>query len=355
MKIYFNNWFSSIAPIIADIKKRHGKFVEIYGSSHNPNHVMVDVVDHFAVEKWNFEKGGEGYVEWVKDFIKSRNIDVFFVKKWTEEVLKHRKEIEQYGTVIVSDDLEKYLLTDNKAKTYKILEPVAKIPRYILSNNAKAIINFMQGYPQSYCFKLNNGEGGESFKKITADKLTMNDFENGIHNRIDWEELKQVLTCANPEDLEKFIFMEYLPSPEISADCYNSKQGFICICRSKLGSTRVERIYYSKKCSETCEKIGQTIGFKYPFNVQFRLQKGGNEEDFNDYRLLEVNPRISGGSYYQQTIGLNICDVCLCDIAKADGYDIADYIGFKDRLISHVETPVLIDKTLAGVMPKEFR
>lgn len=340
MTIYFNNWFSSISNIIADMKKRHGDSINIIGSSHNQNHVMKDVVDSFFVEDW---EGRCSFMEWLIPFLKEQKPDIFFVKKWVEEVLENRKEIEELGIIIAAEDLDVYRLTDDKAGTYKKLEGAIPIPEYLRSSDKDAISTFLGTH--NACLKLNNGEGGESYKKIVRRPMFLNDIKNGRYNEITHEEIKALISHSLPSELYQFIFMEYLESPEISADCYMSNQGFICICRNKLGKTRAERIYHNKEISNMCEKIGKSMGFKYPFNVQFRKKAGTDENDFSNYMLLEVNPRISGGSYYQQLIGLNICDVCVCDIAGIkNGYNINDYTDFKECLASHVETAVLIER-----------
>jgi len=355
MVIYFNNWFSSISGIIADIKERDKTHsLKIIGSSHNPNHVMRDVVDEFYVEDGTGETEGD-FIKWVIPFLKEHKVDVFFVKKWAEQVLEHKEEIEALGTTVVLDDKWIYEITEDKSRTYDFLRnrTFVAIPEYLRTDNKNEVVRFLINNPNA-CLKLNNGEGGMSYKKISNRITSMNDLEAGRYNHVTHEEIFDIIGRSYPEEINRFIFMEYLESPEISVDCYNSYNGFLAVCRSKIGITRAERIFYNKEISDTCLNICNAFGFKYPFNVQFRKKAGTPDCNFIlNYRLLEINPRISGGSYYQTAIGLNICNVCLYDVLNRrllkNGnepqfkYDINDYIEFEEKTLSYVEKAVLIN------------
>jgi hypothetical protein len=138
--------------------------------------------------------------------------------------------------------------------------------------------------------------------------------------------------------------MELLDSPEISVDCYKSKQGFIAICREKIKDTRVQRIYYNEEISKICEKIGDIFNFRFPFNVQFRVAHNEISNKIENLRLLEINPRMSGGTYYSTLFDMNICNVCLCDVLnKVDEYDISKFVKFEDKRVTHVERAISIN------------
>lgn len=338
MIVYFNHWFSSIGGIIEDLKKRR-EDICIIGSSHNENHVMKNYVDEFYVEDW--QEKNERYIDWLMPFLRQNRPDVFFLKKHTEEVCAWKPEIKQLGIHVIAENGWLYTLLDDKAGTYKMLEGVVPLPDYLRTGDAKEVWDYLQNTPD-VCFKLNNGEGGESFKHVIKGIRSLMDMTNGIHNEVGYKEARQIVLNATSEERKKFIFMEYLSSPEISADCYDSNQGFICICRDKVSGTRVERLYCSKDISDACERICKTLKIQYPFNVQFRLKKGEDQKNFDNYRLLEINPRISGGLYYQTKIGLNICEVCIADVMGRDWYDINDYKLKEERFLTHIEKPIVI-------------
>lgn len=340
MNLYFNNWFSSITPIIKDIKKRHGSWVHVIGSSHNENHAMSDAVDEFFVEDPSIP-----YVQWLMSFLKEHKVDIFFVKKWAEEIFEIREQLEAMGIVVILEDEAAWNSVESKHETYEKIkkETAIALPDYVRSANANTVLSFL--FSHDTCMKLDKGEGGASYKHITDGIKDINELSEGIYNRISTEKAAKLITEASTCDLEKFLFMEYLKSPELSVDCYNSRKGFLSVCRSKQESSRVQKMFYDKKINDICEEICRVFRFRFPFNVQFRLKNNGNSNDIDDYRLLEINPRISGGSYYQLLAGLNICDACLCDIMGGTagmGYEPESYKNLSTKLITHVEQPILL-------------
>lgn len=346
--IYFNNWFSSISGVIDDIKKRHNDDVKIIGSSQNKYHVMKEVVDEFYVEDYKINGQVVDYEKWLINFIREHKIDIFFPKKNIENIFNVWDDIEELGTYIAANREDAFNSVDSKYQTYKIVETLAKtlipIPEYIKSSNKDDIFKFLNNHPS--CLKLDVGEGGESYKRI-VNSISEKSLYYGLYNQITFKDLENIINSMLPKDLNKFLFMEYLESPEVSVDCYNSNKGFIAICRNKIGGTRVQQIFYDEKFTKACQEICRIFKFTMPFNVQFRMKQNGDNENYNDYRLLEINPRMSGGTYYQSLVGLNICDVCLCDMAKYLGiegfdYDINKYINFDDKLVSHVERGVVL-------------
>ena len=190
------------------------------------------------------------------------------------------------------------------------------------------------------CFKLDSGEGGQSYRAINDKTLTIDSLNSYRMNTLTSYEVIELLTNSFGQ-LSKLIFMEQLDGPEISVDCYNSKQGFIAICRSK-DSGRVEKIYYDEKLAAVCKKIQEKLKLNFPFNVQFRYKHRENgKHTRRDLRLLEINNRMSGGLYYEVSEGLNIADVCLKDcMNKSNDYNIEDFIKFKTKYVTHLELPI---------------
>jgi hypothetical protein len=138
--------------------------------------------------------------------------------------------------------------------------------------------------------------------------------------------------------------MEILDSPEISIDCYNSKNEFIAMARMKVGG-RKQRLFYDKTLSDICKQMGDILGLKFPYNVQFRVKAGGNVENMDDLRLLEINPRMSGGLYYEVLCGKNIAEVCMREkLGFGDTIDMSQFIDFEDQYVTHVEKGIIISE-----------
>jgi carbamoylphosphate synthase large subunit len=96
-----------------------------------------------------------------------------------------------------------------------------------------------------------------------------------------------------------------------------------------------------------CKSIGDVLGLKFPYNVQFRIVKGKNYDNIGNLRLLEINPRMSGGLYYEVLCGMNIAEICMLDNMefenKGTQCDYSKFINFKDCYVTHVEKAIKVD------------
>lgn len=347
--VYFNQWFSSIAWVIEDLKKRNKNQIKIIASSRNENHVYKDYVDEFIVEDWietkDHKESMDNYVDWVINICKEYKVDYFFVKKHSSDITKRINDFAMSGTFLITERYETLKALESKSDVYKKLKTDSDlkkyIPMYINSKHGMELIRLLQEhkYKNDLCLKFDSDEGGASFRAIDDTPVSISTLNSFRVNKLTTDEAISLIISA--DKTERLILMEKLDSPEISVDCYRSKQGFIAICRAKEEG-RVEHIYYNSEISELCCKIGEILGLSFPYNVQFRYEaNSSNENGEKQLKLLEVNPRMSGGLYYEVANGLNIADICLKDCMNRNReYNIEDFIGFEDKYVTHLELPV---------------
>lgn len=349
--VYFNQWFSSISSVIEDIKNRHGNSVKIIGSSRNKDHVFKDSVDIFVHEDWvetkDKEESMRNYLEWVVNLCTEYHVDYFFCKKHQDYIAKHKKELLDIRVLPLIEESDIIDLIDSKSALYDRLSKNNTLKEFIPEYHVyKESLHAMEYVKENLgknkiCFKLNSDEGGASFRVIDDTIFSLKSLSAFRVNVMSSADTVELLTGLD-DYTDKLIFMEYLDSPEISVDCYNSKKGFIAICRSK-DEKRKEHIYYDEKLWEICKTIADELKLKFPFNVQFRV-KHNQENKLENLRLLEVNTRLSGGVYYEVIKGLNIAEVCLLDMMnRPEMYDIGKYMNFKDYYAGHVEKAVLLE------------
>ena len=345
--VYFNQWFSSIAWVMEDLKKRND--IKIIASSRNKNHAYANYADEFIVEDWeeteDKEQSMNNYINWVLNLCKKYKVDYFFVKKHSNYISERLKDFSEAGVKLIVENHDVLKSIESKSEVYRKLETYNEIkdyiPMYINSYNGMEIIKLLLEHKDrnDMCLKFDCDEGGASFRAIDDTPVTINSLYGFRVNKITTSEAIRLIVSADRP--ERLIVMERLDSPEISVDCYNSKQGFVSICREK-GTDRTQHIYYNKEISELCCKIGDILGLKFPYNVQFRYEAGseaGNNK--KQLKLLEVNPRISGGLYYEVTNGLNIADICLKDCMNRESeYNVKEFIDFDDMYVTHLEMPI---------------
>ena len=363
--IYFNQWFSSITPVIEDIKKKMGNKIKIIASSKNPEHAYKNVVDEFLVENWedgdSLADTNRNYIEYTLNVCKNYNVDIFFVKKNSKIIAENADKFKEIGVELILEDYSTLNSVKSKSEVYDLLyesfKPEYKylIPNYfryrISGNKDDQLASIRDILYQSdideleWCLKLDEDEGGASFRKIKSEKiLDLSSLSKFRVNEITVTELNKMVDNLNEANLSKLLFMEILDEPEISVDCYNSKHGFIAICREKLPNSRVQRIYFNKEVTNICKSICELYDFKYPFNVQFRTAKGTDSNDIKNLRLLEINPRMSGGTYYSTLYNMNIAEQVLLDemgISKPS--DFSKFVDFTDKRVTFVEQAIKLD------------
>lgn len=348
--VYFNQWFSSIANVIDDLKKKHGNRIKIIASSKNKDHAYKDSVDVFIVEDWeetdDKEESMQNYIDWVLNLCETYHVDYFFVKKHAKYIRKNSMELYMRGVFLISEDLETLGLMDSKADVYdrliedKVLSKY--IPEYYIFSdtwNAKTFVKHSLDNEEKICLKLDTDEGGASFRMISNEAVNFESLYKFRINTLNYSDALDLIDSADGK-IDKILFMELLDNPEISVDCYNSKKGFIAICRCKEGGRR-EKIYYSKRIANICKRICDELHLRFPFNVQFRYKAGSDKSKTSNLRLLEINPRMSGGLYYEVLHGMNIAEVCLLDMMNMpELYDINKFKDFKPKYVGHVEKPI---------------
>lgn len=351
--IYFNQWFSSIANVIDDMKSKHS--VRIIASSKTPEHVYRYSVDEFFVEDWEELKDDvktsmSNYVEWVLNLCKKEQVELFFVKKHAIHIMENAEKFEEIGVTLISEDYETLKRMESKASIYRMLSSSGNddilrfIPLYHIFENPENAIRYVESHrgQNNICLKFDKDEGGASFRAIRDKWPEWKDLYFYDVNRLTSDEACQLIT-ASGNNVSRLLFMEILDSPEISIDCYNSKKGFIALARMKVAG-RKQKLFYNHELANMCKQMGQVLNLKFPYNVQFRVLSGGNVSNTNDLRLLEINPRMSGGLYYEVLCGKNIAEICMLDhLDTACDYDVTSFSNFEDKYITHVEKAVLLN------------
>ena len=333
--IYFNQWVSSISLVLEGLKKKYGNDIRIIASSKNKNHAYKSYVDEFIVEDWeeipdDKEKSMENYVEFLLKTFDKYHVDIFFVKKYYNYLAKNRDMINRIRTFSVLEDYKSIDICDSKSKTYDYIKNNSEelkwlIPHYVNSDNIKDIIKFIESKHKNnsdICLKFDSDEGGASFRHIVDKPVTISSLYWYRVNEITTQEVYQML-FQDIEKCNKLLFMDMLDSPEIS----------------------VERIFYNSELSDICMKIGKILNLRFAYNVQFRREQGHSNDnkkaDINNLRLLEVNPRMSGGVYLAAAYNLNIAEILLLDMLNRENeYTIDKFIGFEDKFVTHLEMPV---------------
>jgi carbamoyl-phosphate synthase large subunit len=282
---------------ILKLLKKYDKYFNLFGvdiSSHSAGQFMSH--QFFICERVSDEKK---YLQWTNDFIKKHKIEVVIPTVAEELVLmeKLKKIIDSKIKIIVSDH-EVLEICDEKDRLYKWMSE--KLPNY-MGNWVR--LNSKKIFPaENYFIKPVKGRGSRGCRLVSK------------------TELKHLLK-TNKTEMKNFIAMEVLPGREWTVDCYVNSAGDFSYIVPRLrlglsgGISQVGRTDTNKKVIETAREIFENLqkekgNLSGPVFVQLKEDKN------NIPKMVEVNPRASGGLPITALSGANIADCIFADLVK---------------------------------------
>ena len=342
MKIWFNRWFSTVSHYIEMIRNNpDGKEVIIYGTHPNKDAVYLQVCDFAEIE---LDITGKEYIDYCLDFCKKHQIDIFVPRKENVLISKHLTQFTRIGTkVLVCPDPELMNMMDDKELTYKAIEDNNKNGDFLVSIPDYYIVNCLEDFKTAYenlkakghtvCFKPVIGEGANGFRVVKEHIESIDDlFTKGIGFRIPYSHACEVFN--QQETFPSLMVLEFLDGPEYSIDCLADREKLYAVVPRKKGKGRVRVLEDNPELIEIAKKIYEKYRIPFVFNIQVKYRNGVP-------KLLEINPRMSGGLHISCFSGVNFPYLSLklllneeIDIPKAT-YDIK---------ASYLENPVILSK-----------
>jgi len=308
--IYFNQWFNTVLEHFEYLRKDFSE-IRIIGSGKSDNSYMYKCDEFFVEPKFN---NIEDRIKFYLDICKKEKVDFFFSYKWLEEINEYRKDFEEIGTTLVIPENHELLkILNNKVDSAEYFQGLNiekfKVPETIPCNTFSEFISAFSSLKSKYkdvCVKYSEDVGGSSYHKI-VDKKTWTSLYSDHARRITIDEIKEYF--ENKKDNKTLILMPYLNGEEISVDCVQTKDKFIGVSRRKLGN--IQELKTSGFEIEIAEKISEELKLETPFNIQFRYLDG------IPY-FLEVNTRLSGGSFMCKHLGINFLSIYLKERLEMD-------------------------------------
>lgn len=250
---------------------KYSKHFNIYGLTSTANH--TEYVFSNCITGIPYYNSPD-FLEKLNIIIKEYNIDYIYPAYDDIQLflIRHTYEI---NAVIISSDLFTTEICRSKSKTYAFFRDEDFVPKTYLQNEVKDYPVFL---------KPDIGQGSQG-------ALLVNDQEELSHALI--------------EDPGRII-CEYLSGEEYTVDCFTDQNGKLLCC--KMRNRKRIRTGISV-CSEILpedprvSRIAMTLNSRLHFKGAwfFQIKKNSN----NEYRLLEVAPRIAGTMGITRNLGLN--------------------------------------------------
>ncbi|CQR51768.1 ATP-grasp domain-containing protein [Paenibacillus riograndensis] len=335
VNIYFNRWFSVAFHYMNLIRNNEdGIPVQIFATHPDIRHMSLQGADVAGTEP---ALEGIEYVQFCVDFCRSNEIDIFIPHLHMLDIALHASMFDAIGTkVLVCRDLDLLEKIMDKGKFYESVQEtgIMTIPDYHVVSTAEqfqAAYEDLAARGHQVCFKPTETEGGLGFRIINNDRNPLQDLFGHVTPYISFEEARRILSSV--DSFPNLMVMELLEGFEYSIDCLADENGRLlaAVPRRKAGG-RLRLMEHIPELEDIASRVAGV--YRIPFNYNIQMKYTGGVP-----KLLEINPRMSGGLHISCLSGINFPYLA---VKSALGGEVqpAEFTG--NVLASHVEQPLIM-------------
>lgn len=298
--VWFPQGFANLYQAQADLRRADttGRY-RIIGSHPHPEFVGLQSADVALVEPTDARE----FKEFALMLVREHNVRVIVPSRRQAFFNKNAKLFADLGVAVltVADNATKACIED-KLAFYRYLKPLnlVNVPEF---EGFTTLAEFDAAYSaltpraSKVCIKPAYGVYGSGFRVLAERKNGLQDLLNesltlsvaGLRERLGVD--------AGPT----MLLMQYLDGDERSVDCL-AKDGVLvaAVCRRKSNSPIAGQVIEDRPdLVKQVQNLTEHLKLNGLFNVQFKDHDG---VPF----LLEINPRMSGRSYYATAAGCNL-------------------------------------------------
>jgi hypothetical protein len=290
MRVWYNRTFSSIYNAMTLIRQqdRAGRYHLLYTAGSRT--VAAGAAHQFEPEP---PLKGADYLEWCLDFCRRQDIGIFVPHREAALVGTARERFAAIGTrVLAVASPEVLALLHDKARFYATVDlpdaaPPETVPFATAAQFEAGHASLRAKYPQ-LCVKPSKSVYGLGFAVLDEQRNSAQILMAGDQYQIGLQDFRAGL--AQLGEFRTMLLMEFLEGLEYSVDCVADHGRLVCaIPRRKLLKPGAGQVIDPQPVIlDAVTKLASDYGLNAVFNVQFRVSGGR-------MRLLEINPRMSGG------------------------------------------------------------
>jgi len=340
MRIWFNKTFSTISAVFTNLRQSTpaGEVTLICTHSHVTAAAFLAADENYLEPA---ELTGQDYVEWCVDFCQQHNINLFWPGKEAALISKYHVLFQAIGVQVLSvADYQTLTLLHDKADFYADLSPeVAQTMDFIPVNNREEFdgaVAALSAKHERLCVKPAVSVFGLGFRVLDTQRDSITQLLKGVEYQIPLQELRQGMN--NTPEFNTLLVMEHLGGPEWSVDCAGRHGELLCAVQRKKSQSagHGQTISNNAEIQGMVTRLTAHYRLNGLFNIQFK-------EGVHGPRLLEINPRPSGGFGMACLSGANLAYIALQSIkGKAFQKPVIRY-GLK---VSEVNMPVVLQEVL---------
>jgi len=336
MRIWFNKTFSTISSVFKAI---HLAFptdeISVVCTHIHNNAAAFLAADECYLEPSDLT--GPAYLEWCVDFCQHHNIQLFWPGREATLISQHHDLFLATGTQVLSvADYETLTLLHNKADFYNQLNPdVAKPMDFIAVNNTDEFdvaVAELSLKHEKLCVKPAVSVFGLGFRVLDTQRDSISQLLKGIEYQIPLQELRSGMN--NTPEFDTLLVMEHLGGHEWSVDCAGRHGELLCAVQRKkpLLAGYGQIIDNNADIEDMVTRLTAHYQLNGLFNIQFK-------EGAHGVRLLEINPRPSGGFGMACLSGANLAKIALQSIRGDIIQNPVIQYGLK---VTEINTPVIL-------------
>lgn len=246
------------------------------------NHAAYVFAHHFEIPSVN-----EGnWLEELNRVVAANQIDYIFPAH-DDVIIALAKNQERIQAKIISSPLETCLITRSKSKTYQNFNGILPTPRLYES------LEQINTYP--VFVKPDQGQGSQDTHLVSTEE--------------------QLIGLLNNET-NRYIVTEFLPGEEYTIDCFSDRQQGLLFCSGRQ-RTRTRNGISMSSCT-----VEIPLFQEYAILISSQLALQGawffqlKKDDFCQYKLLEIAPRIAGTMALNRVQGINFSLLSIYEAAR---------------------------------------
>ena len=331
MRVWYNRTFSSVNAAIKLIREAdtEGRFTIIHSNA-NRHAPAARLAHEFYVEPTGLK--GDAYVDWCLRFCRDHHIDIFVPgREATLLAAEHARFADIQTRVLSAAPPAQLKRIHDKADFYAATvlpdAPVAAFRPFTTLEQFDAAYAELRPQHAKLCVKPAHGIYGLGFAIVDEARSSAALLLGGVEYHIGYQDLRRGLgeLVAASGPFKTMLLMEFLDGPEYSVDCVGDHGRLVTsVVRRKLPQAGGGQLIDMRQdILDATARLAADYQLNGVFNVQFR--EGGGRP-----RLLEINPRMSGGIGMACLAGPNLPYIALRGLTEMCG-SIAQAIILKLR------------------------
>lgn len=315
--VWFNHNLSVVSEVIQAIK-RDAPETKVLVSHKNAHFVGFEHADSFFIEDIPSNSAyDDHYLEIALDFAMRNGVTHIVVGDRAEQFSFHRDMFYQAGIILLlcvdyatspfsenkiafASFLENLGLKEMLPMTLPALQDNNKGPQLI---DAISSIKAARGQDCEVCVKPAVGTFGQGFFRIeTGEVDALQQLMRPEKKILHYKQFESLAHQVTEKHDVRWMVMEYLPGPEYSADAlaYQGRLASLVIREKQGADLDGQLIVADKEIQRHVAILAKVFQINGVFNAQFRRDMNGQ------IRLLEINPRFSGGLGMSLLSGVNL-------------------------------------------------